>query len=56
MNFFLRLAIAITDDYGSSFENRIRLLLEIVDAVRSVLLETLPLFVRISASRMGEGG
>lgn len=45
-----------TDDYGGSFENRIRLLLEIVDAVRSVLSETLPLFVRISASEWAEGG
>ncbi|MBV9962264.1 MAG: NADH:flavin oxidoreductase/NADH oxidase [Parafilimonas sp.] len=45
-----------TDDYGGCFENRVRLLLEVVDAVRSVLTETLPLFVRISASEWVEGG
>ncbi len=45
-----------TDDYGGSFENRIKLLLEVVDAVRSVFTEELPLFVRISASDWAEGG
>ncbi|KIY70149.1 FMN-linked oxidoreductase [Cylindrobasidium torrendii FP15055 ss-10] len=39
-----------TDEYGGSFENRIRLALEIVDAVRSVMPSTMPLFFRISAS------
>ena len=45
-----------TDIYGGSFENRIRLLLEIVDIVRSVITESLPLFVRISASEWVEDG
>ena len=45
-----------TDNYGGSFENRVRLLLEVVDAVRSVFTETLPLFVRISATEWVEGG
>jgi 2,4-dienoyl-CoA reductase-like NADH-dependent reductase (Old Yellow Enzyme family) len=45
-----------TDDYGGSFENRIKLLLGVVDAVRSVFTEELPLFVRISASEWAEGG
>ncbi len=45
-----------TDDYGGSFENRIRILLEVVDVVRSVLTEMLPLFVRISASEWVDGG
>jgi 2,4-dienoyl-CoA reductase-like NADH-dependent reductase (Old Yellow Enzyme family) len=45
-----------TDNYGGSFENRVRLLLEVVDAVRSVFSETLPLFVRISATEWVEGG
>jgi len=45
-----------TDDYGGSFENRTRLLLEVVDAVRSVWPERLPLFVRISATDWAEGG
>jgi len=39
-----------TDEYGGSFENRIRLLLEITAAIRSVWPETYPLFLRISAS------
>ncbi|HEY2726354.1 MAG TPA: NADH:flavin oxidoreductase/NADH oxidase, partial [Parafilimonas sp.] len=45
-----------TDDYGGSFGNRIRLLIEVVDAVRSVFTETLPLFVRISATEWADGG
>lgn len=44
------------DDYGGSFENRARLLTEVVDIVRSVLSESLPLFVRISASEWVDGG
>lgn len=39
-----------TDEYGGSFENRIRFLLEIVDAVQEVWPSQLPLFVRISAT------
>jgi len=35
-----------TDEYGGSFENRIRLPLEIVDAVREVIPEDMPLFLR----------
>ncbi len=38
------------DRYGGSFENRIRFLLEVVDAVRSEWPEELPLFVRISCT------
>ncbi len=45
-----------TDEYGGSFENRIRLLLEITEAVRSAWPEENPLFVRISASEWVEGG
>src|ERR1700738_2820129 len=36
-----------TDAYGGSYDNRVRLVLEIVEAVRSVWPERLPLFVRI---------
>lgn len=39
-----------TDKYGGSFDNRIRLLTEVVQGVREVLPETYPLFVRISAT------
>ncbi|TBU22325.1 FMN-linked oxidoreductase [Dichomitus squalens] len=39
-----------TDEYGGSFENRIRLAIEVVDAVRGVIPPTMPLFIRISAT------
>ena len=45
-----------TDDYGGSFENRIRILLEIVKEVQTVWPQNLPLFVRISATDWVEGG
>ncbi len=44
------------DDYGGSFENRTRLLLETVDAVRAALPETAPLLVRISGTDWIDGG
>lgn len=39
-----------TDEYGGSFENRIRLLVEIIDATRAVIPETMPLMLRISGT------
>ncbi|RFZ82372.1 NADPH dehydrogenase NamA [Mucilaginibacter terrenus] len=45
-----------TDEYGGSFENRIRFVLETVEAVQEVWPEEYPLFVRISASEWTEGG
>lgn len=45
-----------TDEYGGSFENRVRLLLEVTEAARSAWPEHLPLFVRISATDWMEGG
>ncbi len=45
-----------TDDYGGSFENRIRLTVEVVEAVRRVWPEEYPLFVRISSTDWVEGG
>jgi NADH:flavin oxidoreductases, Old Yellow Enzyme family len=44
------------DEYGGSFENRIRFLLETIDAVRSVWPRELPVFVRISCTDWVEGG
>jgi 2,4-dienoyl-CoA reductase-like NADH-dependent reductase (Old Yellow Enzyme family) len=38
------------DEYGGSFENRIRLIVEVTDAVREVWPEDLPIFYRVSAS------
>jgi 2,4-dienoyl-CoA reductase-like NADH-dependent reductase (Old Yellow Enzyme family) len=45
-----------TDGYGGSFENRIRLLQQVTDAVKSVWPAENPLFVRISATDWTEGG
>lgn len=45
-----------TDSYGGCFENRIRLLVEIVEAIQQVWPENLPLFVRLSASDWASGG
>lgn len=44
------------DKYGGSFENRIRLLIEIIESVKVVWPDEKPLFVRISASDWTEGG
>jgi 2,4-dienoyl-CoA reductase-like NADH-dependent reductase (Old Yellow Enzyme family) len=44
------------DQYGGSFENRIRLALEVTKAVREVWPANLPLFCRVSASDWAEGG
>ncbi|MBF6608426.1 MAG: NADH:flavin oxidoreductase/NADH oxidase [Flavobacterium sp.] len=45
-----------SDAYGGSFENRCRLLLEVIEAVQSEWPATLPLFVRISATDWAPGG
>ena len=45
-----------TDEYGGTFDNRIRFLLEIIVNVQEVWPTDLPLFVRISASDWTEGG
>ncbi len=45
-----------TDEYGGSFENRIRFVCEIVQDVRKVWPDEYPLFVRVSASDWTEGG
>jgi 2,4-dienoyl-CoA reductase-like NADH-dependent reductase (Old Yellow Enzyme family) len=44
------------DQYGGSFENRIRLVLQVTEAVRAVWPEELPLFVRVSATDWVEDG
>lgn len=43
-----------TDEYGGSFENRTRLLFEIIDAIRNVIPATMPLFLRISSTEFLE--
>ena len=44
------------DDYGGSFENRTRLVREVVAAVRTEWPERLPLLMRLSATDWVEGG
>ncbi len=44
------------DEFGGSFENRTRFILEISNAVRSAIPDSMPLFVRISASDWLEDG
>jgi 2,4-dienoyl-CoA reductase-like NADH-dependent reductase (Old Yellow Enzyme family) len=45
-----------TDEYGGSFDNRVRLLLEVIETVRRQLTEKMALLVRISASDWAPGG
>ncbi len=45
-----------TDRYGGTLENRMRLVLEVADAVRAAVPEGMPLSVRISATDWAEGG
>ena len=45
-----------TDAYGGSFENRIRVVLDVTRSVRGRWPDRLPVFVRISASDWVEGG
>ena len=45
-----------TDEYGGSFKNRVRFLLEVIKSVLEVWPKENPLFVRISASEWTEGG
>jgi 2,4-dienoyl-CoA reductase-like NADH-dependent reductase (Old Yellow Enzyme family) len=54
--FLSPLANQRTDAYGGNFQNRARLLLEVVDAVRAKWPAHLPLFVRISATDWAPGG
>jgi 2,4-dienoyl-CoA reductase-like NADH-dependent reductase (Old Yellow Enzyme family) len=54
--FLSPLANRRTDGYGGSFDNRVRLLLEVVDAVRAAWPAERPLLVRISATDWVDGG
>jgi 2,4-dienoyl-CoA reductase-like NADH-dependent reductase (Old Yellow Enzyme family) len=54
--FFSPLSNQRDDEYGGSFENRIRLLLETIDAARIAWPRDLPLFLRLSTTDWVEGG
>lgn len=45
-----------TDEYGGSFDNRIRFLLEVIEEIQQIWPVENPLFVRISATDWAEGG
>lgn len=54
--FYSPLANTREDEYGGSFENRIRFLIQTVSAVRAAIPATTPLFVRISATDWVDDG
>jgi 2,4-dienoyl-CoA reductase-like NADH-dependent reductase (Old Yellow Enzyme family) len=54
--FFSPLSNHRTDQYGGSFENRTRVVCEVVGRVRRFWPERLPLFIRISSTDWAEGG
>jgi 2,4-dienoyl-CoA reductase-like NADH-dependent reductase (Old Yellow Enzyme family) len=54
--FLSPLANRRTDEYGGPFEHRIRLVLDVVAAVRREWDDALPLLVRLSATDWAEGG
>lgn len=45
-----------SDEYGGSFDNRIRLLMRMIDSIHTVWPAELPIFIRISATDWAEGG
>jgi 2,4-dienoyl-CoA reductase-like NADH-dependent reductase (Old Yellow Enzyme family) len=45
-----------TDEYGGTFENRVRFSCEVIEAVRGAWPRELPLFLRISATDWAPGG
>jgi len=44
------------DEYGGSFENRIRIVVEVIEAIREGWPKELPLFIRISCTEWVDGG
>lgn len=54
--FFSPISNQRTDVYGGSFQNRTRILCEIIAAIQEVWPASLPLFVRISATDWVDGG
>ena len=44
------------DEYGGSFDNRIRLPIEVLSAIRKVVPDSFPIMVRISSTDWVEGG
>lgn len=54
--FFSPLTNTRVDNYGGNFENRVRFLVDIIDAILPLMTEKLSLWVRISATDWVDGG
>lgn len=54
--FFSPLSNLRNDEYGGSFENRIRIVVEIIEAVQTIWPKENPLFVRISSTEWSDNG
>ncbi|MHB1418973.1 MAG: NADH:flavin oxidoreductase [Bacillota bacterium] len=54
--FFSPLTNKRTDEYGGSIPNRIRLHLQVIEAVRAAVGEDFPIFLRLGASDFMDGG
>ncbi|MES2305505.1 MAG: NADH:flavin oxidoreductase/NADH oxidase [Gemmatimonadota bacterium] len=54
--FLSPLSNARTDAYGGTLENRSRLVMQVIASVRAAIGDTLPLWVRLSATDWTEGG
>lgn len=55
-SFYSPLSNRRTDDFGGSFENRTRLLMQVVRDVRQIIPDHLPVVVRLSCTDWTEGG
>lgn len=44
------------DEYGGSLENRARMLMQVIASIRKSIPETMPVFLRLSATDYAEGG
>lgn len=54
--FFSPLTNTRTDNYGGSFENRVRILFDIIDEILPLMTDDLSLWIRISATDWVKGG
>ncbi len=54
--FYSPLSNTRTDEYGGGFQNRIRFLLESIEAIRSEWPQHLPMFLRLSVTDWVDGG
>jgi 2,4-dienoyl-CoA reductase-like NADH-dependent reductase (Old Yellow Enzyme family) len=55
-SFYSSLSNVRTDEYGGTFDNRIRFICETASGMRDVIPDRLPLFIRLSCTDWVEGG